>query len=214
MEFLSAALNQYVEEHTSSEPPVLQELNRDTHAHVLKPRMLSGHLQGRLLSLFSHMMRPMNVLEIGTYTGYSALCLAEGLQEGGKVYTIDINEELESRVRQYFAKAGATHQIEYRIGNALDIIPSLDIMFDMVFIDADKINYQRYYDMVLNKIRPGGIIIADNVLWSGKVVADTIKKGDAETYAILAFNAAVQQDERVENILLPVRDGLMIVRKK
>jgi caffeoyl-CoA O-methyltransferase len=214
MDFLSAVLSQYVEEHTSPETPVLQELNRDTHAHVLRPRMLSGHLQGRLLSLFSHMMQPRYVLEIGTYTGYSALCLAEGLQDGGKVYTIDINEELEERVRQYFEKAGATRQIEYRIGNALDIIPTLDVTFDLVFIDADKINYQRYYDMVLDKVRPGGIIIADNVLWSGKVVADTIKKGDAETHAILAFNAAVQQDERVENILLPVRDGLMIARKK
>ena len=214
MDFLNAALNQYAEEHTSPETQVLQELNRDTHAHVLKPRMLSGHLQGRLLSLFSHMMRPKYVLEIGTYTGYSALCLAEGLQEGGKVYTLDINEELEERVRQYFEKAGAAHQIEYRIGNALDIIPTLNVVFDLVFIDADKINYQRYYDMVFDKVRTGGIIMADNVLWSGKVVADTIKKGDAETHAILAFNATVQQDDRVENILLPVRDGLMIARKK
>jgi predicted O-methyltransferase YrrM len=214
MDFLSAAFSQYIESHTSPEPTILQELNRDTHAHVLKPRMLSGHLQGRLLSLFSHMMRPKYVLEIGTYTGYSALCLAEGLQEGGKVYTIDINEELEERVRAYFAKAGAAHQIEYIIGNALDIISDLSITFDLAFIDADKINYQRYYDMIFDKVRPGGYIIADNVLWSGKVVADTIKKGDAETNAILAFNAAVQQDVRVENILLPVRDGLMIARKK
>jgi caffeoyl-CoA O-methyltransferase len=214
MEFLSAALSQYIESHTSPEPPVLQELNRDTQAHVLRPRMLSGHLQGRLLSLFSHMLRPMNVLEIGTYTGYSALCLAEGVQPGGKVYTIDINEELEARVRAYVEKAGAKDVIEFRIGNALDIIPSLEVTFDLVFIDADKINYQHYYNMVFDKVRPGGIIIADNVLWSGKVVADTIKKGDAETHAILAFNAAIQQDERVENILLPVRDGLMIARKK
>lgn len=214
MEFLNAALSQYIELHTSPEPPVLQALNRDTHAHVLKPRMLSGHVQGRLLAFFSHMIQPENVLEIGTYTGYSALCLAEGLQEGGKVYTIDINEELEDMVRSYFEKSNVTHKIEYRIGNALHIIPTLHQTFDLVFIDADKANYLRYYELVFDKVRPGGFIIADNVLWSGKVVSENIKKSDTETKAILDFNARIQQDERVENILLPVRDGLMIARKK
>lgn len=214
MDFLDSALSHYIESHTSPEPPLLQALNRDTHAHVLKPRMLSGHVQGRLLSFFSHMIRPQYILEIGTYTGYSAICLAEGLQEGGKLYTIDINEELEAMVRSYFEKAGVTPKIEYLIGNALHIIPSLHQTFDLVFIDADKVNYHHYYDLVIDKVRPGGFIVADNVLWSGKVVAETIKKGDAETKAILDFNNKIQQDSRVENILLPVRDGLMITRKK
>jgi predicted O-methyltransferase YrrM len=175
--------------------------------------MLSGHLQGRLLAMFSHMVRPQAVLEIGTFTGYSALCLAEGLAVEGKVYTIDINEELEELVRSYIAEAGMQQKIEYIIGNALEVISTLHVTFDIVFIDADKINYVRYYDLVFDKVRKGGYIIADNVLWSGKVVADGNKKPDADTQIILDYNHKIQQDTRVENILLPVRDGLLIARK-
>jgi caffeoyl-CoA O-methyltransferase len=207
------SLAAYIEAHTTAETAILQKLNRHTHAHVLKPRMLSGHLQGRLLSMFSHMIRPKAILEIGTFTGYSAICLAEGLPDGGKLYTIDINEELEDLVKLYFAEAGIENKIEYIIGNALDIIPKLEATFDLVFIDADKINYSSYYDLVFNKVRPGGYIIADNVLWSGKVVEQSNKKTDVDTQAILDYNKKIQQDSRVENILLPIRDGLLIARK-
>jgi predicted O-methyltransferase YrrM len=210
---INESLAAYIEAHTTPESDTLRKLNRHTHAHILKPRMLSGHLQGRLLSMFSHMTRPKAILEIGTFTGYSAICLAEGLQEGGKVYTIDMNEELEEMVRSYIAEAGLQQKIEYIIGNALDVIPSMNTTFDVVFIDADKINYSRYYNMVFEKVRKGGYIIADNVLWSGKVVADTNKKIDADTQAILDYNRMIQEDTRVENILLPVRDGLLIARK-
>jgi predicted O-methyltransferase YrrM len=213
MSIIDESLAAYAEAHTSSESDLLRRLNRYTHANVLKPRMLSGHIQGRLLSMFSHMIRPKAVLEIGTFTGYSAICLAEGLQEGGKVYTIDINEELEDIVRPFFVEAGLQDKIDYIIGNALEVISGLTGIFDMVFIDADKINYARYYDLVFDKVRNGGYIIADNVLWSGKVVAETGKKPDIDTQAILDFNLKIQQDARVENVLLPVRDGLLIVRK-
>jgi predicted O-methyltransferase YrrM len=210
---INESLAAYIEAHTTPESDTLRKLNRHTHAYILKPRMLSGHLQGRLLSMFSHMTRPKAILEIGTFTGYSAICLAEGLQAGGKVYTIDMNEELEEMVRSYIAEAGLQQKIEYIIGNALDVIPSMNTTFDVVFIDADKINYSRYYNMVFEKVCKGGYIIADNVLWSGKVVADTNKKIDADTQAILDYNRMIQEDTRVENILLPVRDGLLIARK-
>lgn len=211
MEFLPDDINDYAERHTSDEAPILQELTRETHLRVLMPRMLSGHLQGRLLSLFSHMLRPKNILEIGTYTGYSALCMAEGLAEGGKLLTIDKNEELEDMVRTYFEKAGVSDRIEYKIGNAMDIIPELKEIYDMVFIDADKINYSNYYDLIIDKVKQGGYIIADNVLWSGKVVDPSAN--DKSTVALRAFNQRIQNDARVENILLPIRDGLMILRK-
>ena len=214
MSILDESLSVYVEAHTTPESDLLRRLNRHTHAHVLKPRMLSGHLQGRLLSMFSQMIRPTAILEIGTFTGYSALCLAEGLQDNGKIYTVEINEELENTVRTYFEEAGLQDKIEYMIGNALEIIPKLETTFDMVFIDADKISYATYYDLVFDKVRQGGYIVADNVLWSGKVVAESSKKPDVDTQAILDFNRKVQQDERVENILLPVRDGLLIARKR
>jgi caffeoyl-CoA O-methyltransferase len=207
------SLAAYVEAHTTAETQLLQKINRHTHAHVLKPRMLSGHLQGRLLSMLSHMIRPKAILEIGTFTGYSAICLAEGLQKEGKLYTIDINEELEDLVRAYFAEAGLENKIEYKIGNAIEIIPTLHTKFDMVFIDADKINYSNYYNLVFDKVQTGGYIVADNVLWSGKVVGQGNKKTDADTQAILDYNAKIQQDSRVENILLPIRDGLLIARK-
>jgi predicted O-methyltransferase YrrM len=214
MDFIPPDLAQYAEAHTSPEPEVLRQLNRETHAKVLSPRMLSGHLQGRVLALLSHLLKPLRVLEIGTYTGYSALCLAEGLAEGGKVITLDVNEELERMVRNYVQKAGMADRVDFRIGRAADLIPQLNETFDLVFIDADKANYGLYYDLVFDKVRPGGIIVADNVLWSGKVVQPEAVKKDKELRAILAFNARIQKDDRVENILLPLRDGLMVVRKK
>ncbi|MCK6616689.1 MAG: O-methyltransferase [Cyclobacteriaceae bacterium] len=210
MEIINPYISRYAEEHTSPENPLLKKINRDTHAQVLMPRMLSGHLQGRLLAMISHMVKPKAILEVGTYTGYSAICLAEGLREGGTLVTIDNNEELEERVRSYFRQAGLEQIIDYRIGNALEIIPTLAGPFDLVFIDADKENYIRYYDLVVNIVPLGGYILADNVLWSGKVL-DT--KPDKDTKAIQDFNRKIQNDERVENVLLPVRDGIMIVRK-
>jgi predicted O-methyltransferase YrrM len=214
MEFLDPDLSNYIEAHTAPESSILKKLNRETHANVLLPRMLSGHFQGRVLSMISHMIKPMNILEIGTYTGYSALCLAEGLQDGGKIITIDINEELESMVRKFIKEAGLENKIDYRIGNALDVIKPIDVLFDIVFIDADKENYSNYYRLVFDKVRSGGYIIADNVLWSGKVVDPLLnKKIDKDTKAILDFNNLVHDDLRVENVLLPIRDGLMVLRK-
>lgn len=213
MEFLDEDLQRYAEDHTSAESELLHKVNRQTHLQVLKPRMLSGHLQGRLLAMFSQMIRPKQVLEVGTYTGYSALCLAEGLQPGGTLHTIDKNDELENRVRGYFADAGLTQSIKYYLGNALDIIPSINATFDIVFLDADKINYPTYYDMVFDKVAPGGYIIADNVLWSGKVLEKYRKKLDEDTLAVINFNKKIHEDPRVENILLPVRDGLLVARK-
>lgn len=211
MEFIDDRLLAYSEAHTSPESPLLKKINRATHAEVLRPRMLSGHLQGRLLSIISGMIRPSSILEIGTYTGYSAICLAEGLSLDGKLVTIDNNQELEARVRGYFREAGLQEVIDFRIGNALEIIPELNRTFDLVFIDADKENYSNYYDLVFDKVPSGGFIVADNVLWSGKVLEP---KPDKDTKAILEFNEMVEKDTRVENMLLPVRDGLMIVRKK
>ncbi|MDQ3192051.1 MAG: O-methyltransferase [Bacteroidota bacterium] len=213
MEFLDIEIEKYVLDHTSTEPEILQKLNRETNAKVLMPRMLSGHLQGRALSIFSKMISPMNILEIGTYTGYSAICLAEGLQEGGKIYTIDINEELEQMVREYLRDAGIENKTEYIIGNALEIIPQINKTFDLVFIDADKENYLNYFNLAFEKVRPGGYFIADNVLWSGKII-EPIEKQDKDTKALTEFNEAIQNDSRVENVLLPIRDGLMIIRKK
>lgn len=210
MDFLPEPLENYVSVHTDEESPLLKKINRETYAKVLMPRMLSGHLQGRVLAMFSKMIRPKRVLEIGTYTGYSALCLAEGLAEDGLLYTIDINEELEDTVRGYFRESGLEDKIQYRIGNALDIILTLSETFDLVFIDADKINYGRYFDLVFDRVRSGGFIIADNVLWSGKVLEAA---SDKDTEALKAFNDKIQADTRVENVLLPIRDGLMVVRK-
>lgn len=210
MDVIHPALQKYSEAHTTSESDLLKKINRETHANVMMPRMLSGHMQGRILSMISCMIRPSAILEIGTYTGYSALCLAEGLKPDGKLVTLDINEELESRVRDYFNESPFSGQIEYRIGNALEIIPALDMDFDLVFIDADKENYARYYDLVINRVPLGGFILADNVLWSGKVLD---QKADKDTKAINEFNRKVQDDYRVENVLLPVRDGILIMRK-
>ncbi|HEY9047972.1 MAG TPA: O-methyltransferase [Ohtaekwangia sp.] len=210
MDLINEQIQAYAEHHTSVEPSLLKKIDRDTHAKVLMPRMLSGHLQGRVLSMISHMIRPSCILEIGTYTGYSALCLAEGLQEDGKLITLDINEELEDRVRAYFAASELGKKIDYRIGNAAVIIPEMQETFDLVFIDADKERYSLYFDQVIDKVRPGGFIMADNVLWSGKVLN---AKPDKDTRAILDFNKKIQDDPRVENVLLPIRDGIMLMRK-
>ncbi len=212
MEFIEPAISAYSEKHTTPESTVLQELNRETHARVLMPRMLSGHLQGRVLSMFSHMIKPKLILEIGTYTGYSAICLAEGLIPEGHLHTIDINDELQPLVKSYFSKAGMEKKITTHYGNAVNLIPALQGPFDLVFIDADKINYSNYYKLVFDKVNSGGYIIADNVLWSGKILEDT-SKTDKDTRALQDFNEMIRQDARVENVLFPIRDGLMVVRK-
>lgn len=208
---IDSRIQAYCEAHTTAEGKILEDIDRDTHAHVLMPRMLSGHLQGRLLAMISHMVKPRCVLEIGTYTGYSALCLAEGLAPGGKVITLDKNEELEARVRKVFAASGKEGQIDYRLGDARTILPTLHEVFDLVFIDADKENYSLYFDLVIDRVPSGGYLIADNVLWSGKVVEP---KPDKDTRALMDFNQKIHEDTRVENVLLPVRDGLMVMRKK
>jgi predicted O-methyltransferase YrrM len=213
MEFIDQKLDDYVCAHTENEPEVLNELNRKTHLTVLRSRMLSGHFQGRLLSMLSHMIKPERILEIGTYTGYSAICLAEGLTENGKLTTIDINEELEDIAREFIQKANLDNKIEYIIGDAMQIVPQLDELFDLVFIDADKKNYCNYYHLVFDKVKPGGYILADNVLWSGKVVED-YEALDSETKIIMDYNKMVHEDPRVQEILLPIRDGLMLARKR
>ncbi|RFC53934.1 O-methyltransferase [Brumimicrobium aurantiacum] len=213
MEFLDEKLEEYVNQHTSPESKLLNKLNRQTHISVLQPRMLSGHLQGRTLSLFSKMLQPKRILEIGTYTGYSAICLAEGLKENGKLITIDVNYELEEMVNSYIKEADLSDKIEMKVGNALEIIPDLNKNFDLVFIDADKSNYAKYYDLLIEDLPSGAILIADNVLWSGKVLEET-KKNDVDTEALKIFNKKIQEDDRVENVLMPIRDGLMVIRKK
>ena len=211
MDFLPADLSHYAENHSQEEPDLLKRLNRETHASVLKPRMLSGHFQGRFLSFWSKIQQPNLILEIGTYTGYSALCLAEGLSKTGKLITIELNEELKYIAAKYFKESPYATQIEPIIGDAITIISTLPNEIDLVFIDADKKNYDNYYQLVLGKLKKGGIIIADNVLWSGKVTGHG--KIDTDTQTLLDFNKMVQADKRVENLLLPIRDGLMIARK-
>lgn len=212
MNFLPENIENYALQHTDREAEYLQELQRQTHLKVLMPRMLSGHLQGRFLAMFSKLLQPRNILEIGTYTGYSALCMAEGLAPQGQLVTIDVNEELENFAKKFFEKANMQDKIKMFVGNALEIIPTLSNTWDLVFIDADKINYQKYYELVLPQVRQGGWIIADNVLWSGKV-ADQ-KAQDKDTQAIRAFNDFVQNDTKVSKLLLPLRDGLLIMQKK
>lgn len=212
MDFLPAALGQYIDLHSSPEPEVLKELSRETHAKVLMPRMLSGHFQGRLLSLISKMIRPQKILEIGTYTGYSAICLAEGLSENGRLTTIDVNDELRPMVERYVQKAGFIEKINIINGDAATIIPQLKDLFDLVFIDADKARYALYYDLIFDKVRPGGIILADNVLWSGKVIDQNVS--DKDTKALMAFNEKIANDPRTEKVILPVRDGITLIRKK
>lgn len=203
----------YAAMHSTVELPVLAELNRETHVKVLNPRMLSGHIQGLLLQLFSKMISPTTILEIGTYTGYSAICLAQGLKPNGYLYTIDINEELNEMILRYVAKAELSDKIKLLTGNALHIIPELNQTFDIVFIDADKENYCNYYNLIFDKVNPGGYILTDNVLWDGKVVYPE-KYKDVETQSLIAFNTMIKNDERVEQLLLPIRDGLYVIRKK
>ena len=212
MNFIEERVEEYSMLHTTKESELLNKIDRETHLEVLRPRMLSGHFQGRILSMLSKMISPNRILEIGTYTGYSALCLAEGLMEDGKLYTIDINEELEDRVRQYFLESNYNQQIDLIIGDALNLIPRLNESWDIVFIDADKKNYTKYFNMVVASVKSGGYIIADNVLWSGKVVEKDHL--DEDTLALRVFNDTLSKDPRFEVVLLPVRDGLLIARKK
>jgi predicted O-methyltransferase YrrM len=213
MEFIDEKLDDYVCKHTSEEDDLLKELNRQTHLKVLQPRMLSGHFQGRFLSMISKMIQPTSILEIGTYTGYSALCLAEGLKSEGKLLTIDKNPELEDFVRNFFEKSAYSENIEFVIADAMKYIPTIKQSFDLVFIDADKGNYLNYYKLVIDMIPSGGYLLADNVLWSGKVI-DEKSVNDKDTKAIMEFNLYVMNDIRVENVLLPIRDGLLLMRKK
>jgi caffeoyl-CoA O-methyltransferase len=212
MGLLSDDIEQYINAHTEEEDDLLRQLNRETHVRVLKPRMLSGGYQGRLLAMLSRLAKPRRILEIGTFTGYSALCLCEGLAADGLLYTIDVNEELESLTRSFFERSAFNSQIDYRIGKALEVIPTIDDVFDFVFIDADKSNYSAYFDLVIDRVSSGGLIIADNVLWDGKVT-DPVKPNDKDTRALLTFNEKVHNDNRVRNVLLPVRDGLMLLEK-
>jgi predicted O-methyltransferase YrrM len=211
MDFIDKKINDYAEAHTTPESALLQAIVRDTHLKTLSPRMLSGHLQGRFLSMIAKLMRPNRILEIGTFTGYSALCLTEGLSEEGILYALEANDELENMIRDYIQKSGFADKIRLYIGDALTIIPDLDETFDLVFMDAAKRDYPNYYDMVIDKVRSGGLIIADNILWSGKVVAE---KKDTDTIIIDHFNKKLLADDRVECLLLPLRDGLMMALKK
>jgi caffeoyl-CoA O-methyltransferase len=204
-------IEKYIEQHTTEESDVLQKINRHTHLRMLKPNMLSGHVQGRALAMLSKLIHPKYILEIGTYTGYSAICLAEGIQSGGKLITIDRNEELRENNAGFFEQAGVSDVVEPLFGNALTIIPQLNYTFDIVFIDADKVNYLNYYEMVIDKVQPGSLIIADNVLWKGKLIEPA--HNDKDTKARAEFNEHIQNDNRVENILLSIRDGLFLIRK-
>ncbi|MDZ4844862.1 MAG: O-methyltransferase [Chitinophagales bacterium] len=210
MNFVSEEINAYCEAFSKPQAEVLRELERETHLKMLYPQMLSGHLQGKFLGMISAMLKPKAILEIGTFTGYSAICLASGLSDDGVMHTIEAEEELENTILRYFKKAGLEKKITLHIGKAAEVIPTLNMQFDLVFIDADKESYPTYYDLVFDKVRKGGLIIADNALWSGKVLNE---KQDAETQGIHTFNQKALNDNRVENVLLPLRDGVMIVRK-
>lgn len=213
MHFIPEALDDYVVSHSENEPELLQELTRETYQKILQPRMLSGHYQGRILSMISKIAHPKHILEIGTYTGYSALCLAEGMQSDGQLHTIDINEELFDFQRSYFDKSPYGKQIIQHLGDALEIIPKMNIMFDLVFIDADKDNYPAYFNIIMDKLNTKGIILSDNVLWSGKVI-EPLNEDDYSTRALLEYNKLLKLDQRIETIVLPIRDGLTISRKK
>ena len=213
MHFIPEELDNYVVNHSEDEPELLRELTRETYQKILQPRMLSGHYQGRLLSMISKLTHPKNILEIGTYTGYSAICLAEGIKSDGELHTIDINEELLDFQRSYFNKSPYGKQIFQHLGNALEIIPSLHKTFDLIFIDADKDNYPAYFKVIIDKLNPGGILLSDNVLWSGKVI-EPLKEDDFSTKALLEYNTLLKEDKRIETIILPIRDGLTISRKK
>ncbi|HEY4629272.1 MAG TPA: O-methyltransferase [Flavobacterium sp.] len=211
MHFISQELEDYIEQHSEKEPASLAALNKETYQKILLPRMLSGHFQGRVLSMLSKLIRPVNILEIGTYTGYSALCLCEGMQENGQLHTIDIKEELVDFQRKHFDKSPWGKQITQHLGEAIDIIPILELKFDLVFIDADKENYLNYFELILPKMNKGGIILSDNVLWSGKVL-EPLQPNDLSTKIIMEYNELLKNDPRVESVLLPIRDGLTVSR--
>ena len=213
MHFLPEKLDNYVVAHSQKEPELLQQLSRETWQKVLAPRMLSGHFQGRVLSMVSKLINPKNVLEIGTYTGYSALCLVEGIQPKGQLHTIDTNEELYDLQKKYFDKSGFGNQIIQHTGNALNIIPTIDKTFDLVFIDADKQNYPNYLEIILPKLKSGSVILSDNVLWTGKVI-EKLQKGDKDTEALLKYNKMINEHSQLETVLLPIRDGLTLTRVK
>ncbi len=211
MHFLSDDLELYIEQHSENEPELLAQLNKETYQKILLPRMLSGHFQGRVLSMLSKLIRPKNILEIGTYTGYSALCLCEGMQENSVLHTIDVKEELIDFQRKYFDKSVWGNQIFQHLGEAAAIIPKLELKFDLAFIDADKENYINYFNLILPKMNKGGIILSDNVLWSGKVVQE-IQANDISTKVLLEYNLLLKNDTRIETVLLPIRDGLTVSR--
>jgi predicted O-methyltransferase YrrM len=213
MEITDPRISKYIEEHSSEPNNLLQKIERDTYLRSVYPRMLSGKTQGRFISMVSRMIRPKYVLEIGTFTGYSAICLAEGLQKNGQLHTIEINEELGVHNDGYFKEAGLQDKIITWFGNALDIIPQLGIEFDLIFIDADKINYCKYFELSMEVLKTGGFILADNVLWSGKVLNRDAHKTDKDTEAVMAFNELVQRDARVENVIVPLRDGMTLIQK-
>jgi len=211
MHFISPELEDYIEQHSEKEPALLAALNKETYQKILLPRMLSGHFQGRVLSMLAKLIRPLNILEIGTYTGYSALCLCEGMQDNGVLHTIDIKEELIDFQRKHFDKSPWGKQIVQHLGEATTIIPTLDIKFDLVFIDADKENYINYFELIVPRMNKGGIILSDNVLWSGKVL-EPLNPKDISTKILLEYNALLKNDPRVETVLLPIRDGLTVSR--
>jgi predicted O-methyltransferase YrrM len=211
MHFISTELEEYIEQHSENEPELLKQLAKETYQKILLPRMLSGHFQGRVISMLSKIIRPLNILEIGTYTGYSALCLLEGMQKNGQLHTIDIKEELIDFQRKYFDKSGFGSQIYQHLGEAVDIIPTIDLKFDLVFIDADKENYINYFHQIVPKMNIGGIILSDNVLWSGKVL-EPLQNNDLSTKILLAYNQLLKNDPRIETVLLPIRDGLTVSR--
>ncbi|WP_339876396.1 O-methyltransferase [Olleya marilimosa] len=212
MYFLPEKLDDYVVAHSQDEPELLQQLTRETYQKILQPIMLSGPYQGRVLSMISKLIRPKSVLELGTFTGYATLCLAEGLHPEGEIHTIDVNEELEDFQRKYFDKSGYGTQIHQHLGSAIDILPTLDKTFDLVFIDADKPNYVNYFHLIIDKLNSGGIILSDNVLWHGKVI-EPVDAKDVSTNVVLEFNTLLKEDPRIETVLLPIRDGLTISRK-
>lgn len=209
---MNRKLEKYLLDHTTPEDPVLEDLYRQTHIRFVNPNMVSGHLQGKFLEFISLMIRPENILEIGTFTGYSAICLSKGLKPGGKLITIELDDELMSFSRSYFHRAGVDTKITQLTGNALDIIPKLDLIFDLVFIDGDKREYSEYFRLVIDKVRPGGFILADNVLWGGEVLEK--ETGDPQAKGIIDFNEMIMKEMNIENVMLPVRDGLMLIRKK
>ncbi len=211
MHFIPEILETYIDNSSENEPKVLEELTRETHQKIIQPRMISGHYQGRVLSMLSKLCNPKTIVEIGTYTGYSAICLAEGLQKDGMLHTIDVNEELEAIQSKYFEKSGYHNQITQHIGDALEIIPTLNFSFDLVFIDAEKTSYPKYFDAVIEKMNPGGLILSDNVLWSGKVI-EPLNPKDVATRTLLEYNKMLKEDPRVETVLLPLRDGLTLSR--